>query len=146
MTIAHRIAIPSHWGTWPLSATLLAALAGCTPEPASVDCAALDLNSDAAHFSAEWDQERDQFAITANFSFWADNLRISGEPQVEGALLRDLDWSASYAWLEIVPGADVEEFRVTIPLTCGDTALSATYVLDVTGTPSDTGYIPFTVE
>lgn len=128
---------------------LLLTLAGCTPDDsytADVDCAALDFSSDIVSFWAAWDQEQSDFVVSANFDVWPGNLRIAGEPVVEGATVRDVELGSSYTTLELVPDADATAIRVTIHLNCGETAHEVTYVLDISGTPSDLGYIPYTME
>lgn len=135
--------------TGVIAGALCVLLAGCTPDDsytADVDCAALDFSSDIVSFWAAWDQEQSDFVVSANFDVWPGNLRIAGEPVVEGATVRDVELGSSYTTLELVPDADATAIQVTIPLNCGETAHEVTYVLDISGTPSDLGYIPYTVE
>jgi len=116
---------------------------GCDPAPPPVvaECGTADLPQYVSAW-ADWDQELEAYVVNASVSPLADNLAIAGQPTIEGAELRDLDLSQTYLDLELIPLAGSTTIRVVVPIGCDQTQQDVAFVVDISGTPTNGGYIP----
>jgi len=96
--------------------------------------------------SASWVEGAQGLVVSVSLSIQVgaddDPLSFTGGPALVGGTLLDSTWDAGSQAFTLEPDTGVTEVELSIPVDCAGDGDQLLYLLDISGTPEDGGYVP----
>ncbi len=124
----------------------------CDPLPPPIDCSNNPTTSTLGLYvdwRAEWTEVASSLVVRVNLQIYTsrpeNNLTFSGDPELTGAVLREVSRELLLLSFDCSPSEGVTTVDVKVPVGCNGEAESLHLKLDVSEPPVDGANVPITV-